>query len=696
MTDDIRWIKTHCARMDHGGCSIFAGVKNNKIVKIKGDPDGFLNKGYICQKGMASPERLVHPKRLKHPIRRIGKRGEGKWEKISWAEAIHTISEKLNAVKEKYGARGVAFCQGMPKGMEHFLLIRLANIFGSPNLVGYQDVCHAPREITGIHTCGFYPVANFHHKSRLVMLWGSNITSTNEEGEICSLLLEQAKDGTELIVVDPRKTDLAKKAKYWLQLRPGTDNALALGFLNVIIKEGLYDKDFVENWTYGFDALADHVKDYTPERISAITWVLPELIRKSARAYATSGPAVIQWGNAIEHNINTFDTARALVCLMAVCGNLDAPGGNVQANDPKILGLGKFVRADLIPSKRKEMIHAYHHTIPRMMIVPPAFFIKAVLESFPYPVKGAYMQCVNPLIGYADSRKTYDALMKLDFFAVSDLFMTPTACLADIVLPAASHFEFNDIGHYGIGHGYILARPKVVDPPEKCRPDMEILNELGKSLTPAEYWHKNYEDFLEDVLAPGGLSYARFAERGFLKGEDLFYKYRTSGFKTPTGKVELSLSTAEKFNLPPLPQFNGLPEKDDPDFPLVLTSSKNPYYLHSSYRWVDSLRKLSPHPLVDIHPETAEKYGICAGDEVVIETRAGQIIQVARLSGDLNPGVINASYGWWFPETGARSQYEWKRSNFNMLTSSDKLGREFGTPNLRALCCRIRPNTNIV
>jgi len=340
MKDDMRWVKTHCARMDHGGCGLLAGVKDNKIVSVKGDPDGLLNKGYVCAKGIASPDRLTHPDRLKHPLKRVGKRGEGKWKRISWQEALSETAENLNNIKEKYGAKGVAFGVGMPKGLEHFVLIRLANIFGSPNIIASQDVCHAPREITGVHTCGFYPVANLHHKSKLVLLWASNITSTNEEGEINSMLLEQLKHGTELVVVDPRKIDLVKKAKKWVQLRPGTDHALALGLLNVIIEELLYDKDFVEKWTHGFDELADHVKTYTPEKVSEITWASPDIIRDTARLYATSKPAVIQWGNPIEHTIHTFDTTRALICLMAVCGNLDVPGGNVNAKDPKIIGPG--------------------------------------------------------------------------------------------------------------------------------------------------------------------------------------------------------------------------------------------------------------------------------------------------------------------------------------------------------------------
>jgi anaerobic selenocysteine-containing dehydrogenase len=691
MRDKIRWIRTHCARMDHGGCSILAEVRNNKIIRIKGDPAGFLNSGYVCPKGLASPERLSHPRRLKYPLRRKGGRGEGQWQRVSWEEAMQEIGENLERAREKHGAKGVAFCQGMPKGMEHFVLIRLANVFGSPNVVGVQDVCHAPREVSGVHTCGFYPVADFHHQSRLAIMWGSNLTSTNEEGEICSLLLEQVRRGTDLIVIDPRRTALARKARLWLQIRPGADNALALAFLNVIIGEGLFRKDFVEDWTHGFEELAVAVRGYTPEKMSSVTWVEPGLIREAARSYALSGPAAIQWGNPIEHNTHAFDTARALVCLMAICGDLDVPGGNIQANDPPILGLGKFVRADLIPAKRKEMIHAYHNTIPGLMTVPGAFFRRAVLEEFPYPVKAAYFQCTNPLITYADSRKTFGALMRLDFFVVSDIFMTPTAALADVVLPAATHFEFNDIGHYGLGHGYVLARPRVVDPPGECWPDMKILNELGRAITPKQYWYEDYEDLLGEVLGPSGLTYTQFAEKGYLKGEDRFQKYLSSGFRTSTGKVELCLKKADSYPVSPLPRFDGLPVEDDPDYPLVLTSAKSPHYLHSSYRWLEVLRRHSPGPVAEIHPDTAAEYGINEGEEVIIETRAGRITQTARLSRGIHPRVINASYGWWFPEGSPGSQYEWERSNFNMLTSVGELGKEFGTPNLKGIGCRIAP-----
>lgn len=689
MSEKIRWVSTHCSRMDHGGCTLLVGAKGNRIVKIKGAVDGFLNKGYVCPKGLHSADRLNHPDRLKHPLKRVGPRGSNQWQRIGWSEALDLVADNLQKIKQTHGARSVVFGQGMPKGLEHFFLIRLANLFGSPNVIAVQDVCHAPREVAGLHTCGFYPVADFHHPTQLALVWGSNPTNTNEEGEICSLLLQRLREGTELIVVDPRRTGLAKRAKFWLPIRPGTDSALALAFLNVIIEEELYDKEFVTQWTQGFDPLAEQTRNFTPQKTADITWVDPELIRAAARAYSRSKPAALQWGNAIEQNHRCFDTTRALVCLMAICGNLDVAGGNIQPTEPRIIRLGELVQAERLPSKPKEMLHVFHGTIPRLMSVPPAYFRKAILEGFPYPVKAAYLQGTNPLITYADSPLTYQALQALEFLVVADIFMTPTALLADLVLPAATTFEFNDIGHCGLGHGFILARPKVVNPPEECWPDIKILNEIGKRISSPNDWFEDYEELLNEILKPGELTWEQFVEKGHLQGADQFRKYLKNGFKTPSTKVELALSKASELRVSSLPDFPDLPE-DDPEYPLVLTSCKSRFYLHSSYRWIEGLRKERPFPKVEIHPQTAAPLGIHQGDEVVISTPRGSIVQIAHLTEDLHPRVVNAAYGWWFPEQGPQDLYNWKKSNYNMLTSVDGLGKEFGTPDLKGINCRIQ------
>ena len=331
---DIKWIRTHCGRMDHGGCTLQVGVKGNRIVQTKGDLDGYLSKGYHCYKGRVSADRLNHPDRLGHPLKRAGQRGAGRWQQITWDEALEEIAGNLLDIKERWGARAVGFGVGMPKGLEHFVLIRLANLFDSPNVVASQDVCHAPREVSGMHTCGFYPVADLHNPTNLIMAWGSNVLETNEEGQISNLTLQQLKNGAKLIVVDPRRTRLADRADLHLQLKPGTDAALALGFIHVIITELLYDGDFVENYTFGFEDLCSHVQRFTPEVVEAITGIKADFIKEGARLYAGSKPAALQWGNAIEHDLHVFDSARALACPRAMTGNLEVPGGKINAQDP--------------------------------------------------------------------------------------------------------------------------------------------------------------------------------------------------------------------------------------------------------------------------------------------------------------------------------------------------------------------------
>jgi len=685
----MEYIKTRCGRMDHGGCSLLLCVNDGKIVGIRPDLRG-ENKGYICPKAIASLEKLYHPKRLKRPLLRKGKRGEGKWEEISWDEAMQIITTKFLKIRSEYGAQAVAFCSGMPKGLELFVLIRLGNVFGSPNVVAIQDVCHAPREIAGLHTCGFYPVVEQDNPTDLVLLWGSNILKTNEEGVICTWLSRQLDRGAKLIVIDPvLHSYLKDKASLFLPIRPGTDAVLALSMIHIIIQESMYDKEFVEKWCHGFETLREHVKNYDPKKVSEIVEIPIEKIYEAAIAYAQTKPASIVYGNAIEQTINNFSAARAIIILMAICGNLDIPGGNIQPVDPNILPLRQFVKADLLPDKAKKMVNYAFKTIPRYMTVPPAYFRKAVLEGVPYKIKACYFQGTNPLVTWPESKLTKQTLENLDFSVVSDVYLTPTAMLSDLVLPAATQFEFNDIGHYGLGHGFILPRPKVVDPPPECWPDIKILNELGRRISGAEHWYEDYEDLLREVIRPLNISLKEFMDAGILKGQMRYKKYEKSGFKTPTGKLELLLSKACDYGIDELPRFREY-ENVDERFPLLLTSMKEGNFLHSSYRWLNSLRKLTPEPCFLIHPDTAKQFGIKENEYAIIETKYGAISQKARFSENVKSGVVVATHGWWFPEAAENSLYDFERSNINMLTSIEILGKEFGTPQLRGVPCTVK------
>lgn len=686
-------VKTFCARMDHGGCGMLVHVEDGKIKKIEGDPECSLNRGSLCAKGLAQVEKLNHPERLVYPMKRAGERGEGKWNRISWDEAIGAISTNIRETIRRDGPNALSFAQGTPKGLELFLLLRLANLLQAPNVSTPGNVCHMPRETASMLTCGFFPVPDYDHLPACVAVWGSNLFQTNEEGIIGSQLKSALDRGAKLIVIDPRKTAAASRADLWIQPRPGSDLALALGVLRVIVDETLYDKEFVENWTEGFPELADRLRQYSLEHISELTWVSKDRIVRMARLFSRTRPACIQWGNAIEHNINSFQCARTLLILMSITGNLDIPGGNVSRPGPPVMKPGELVQARKFPGKKEKILTPEFRLATRMGFVPSQSIIKALLTGKPHPIRMMYIQGGNPLLSYANSKETLEALKKLDFFAISEIFLTPTAQMADIVLPAAAHFEFNDIGHFGLPHGFILARPKIVEPPGECRSDSTILNELGNHLGLGACFWKDMDECLDEILKPAGMTYDDFKAVGMLKGKWEYPSYRKNGFPTLSRKVELYSGTLKEWGCDPLPSLHEISQPPGglrKAYPLLFTSAKDPFYMHSAYRNLPSLRRHSPDPVMLIHPETALRSGIKEGDWVGIETERGAIRQKARLDHEIDPRIILLSFGWWFPERKDLRLSGWKESNLNVLTDSNPPYEPLiGSTPLRGVPCRI-------
>ncbi len=684
-------VKTYCARMDHGGCGILAHVENGRITKIEGDPDSPLNRGTICAKGLAQIEKLNHPDRIKYPMKRVGERGEGKWNRISWDEALETIAGKITEIIKGDGPRAISFAQGTPKGLELFLLIRLANLLNIPNISTPGNVCHMPRETASTLTCGFFPIPDYDHPPACVVVWGSNLFQTNEEGILGSQLKRVLDQGAKLFVIDPRKTAVASKADLWLQPKPGTDLALALGILRVIVDKDLYERAFVEGWTKGFPELKEHLQQYPLEKVSEITWISKDKIIETAYLFSQTKPACIQWGNALEHNPNSFQCARALLILMAITGNLDAPGGNVNRPGPPIMRPGELVQIKKFPDKKEKILSPEFRLSTMMGFVPSQLIVKAILTEKPYPIRMMYIQGGNPLLSYANSMETFKAMKKLHFLAVSEIFLTPTAQLADIVLPAATNFEFDDIGHFGLPLGFILARPKIVEPLAECWPDSKILNELGKRLGYGQYFWNDMRECLDEILKPAGMTYDDFKTIGILKGKWEYRGYEKKGFNTPSGKVEIYSQQLKEWGYDPLPSYQDLPESPFlKEYPLIFTSAKDPFYFHSAYRNISSLRKLSPEPIVLIHPDTATHLGIDEGDWVSIETKQGTIRQKAKLNKEIDPRVIVLSFGWWFPERNDLELSGWKESNLNILTNNDPpYEPAIGSTPLRAVPCRI-------
>ena len=304
-------------RVCHGGCGVLVSVQDGKIVKVKGDPASPMSKGWMCVKGMASLEIANHPDRLKSPLKRKGERGIGEWETISWEEALNEISSLLDKFRKESGPESISLGQGT--GRHHYMrVVRFANQLGTPNW--YEPglaQCFIPRITVSNFTYGGFVVGDYHGKvnPKCIIFWGHNPLVSGPDGEIVALVKRALDKGAIGIAIDPRKSETAKRCRLWLPIRPGTDAAMALAMLNVIINENLYDRDFVDKWTTGFEELKTHVSGYTPQWAEKITLVKATDIIEAARTYAMNKPAVLEWGVAIEQNPNSLQTVRAIALL---------------------------------------------------------------------------------------------------------------------------------------------------------------------------------------------------------------------------------------------------------------------------------------------------------------------------------------------------------------------------------------------
>jgi anaerobic selenocysteine-containing dehydrogenase len=676
-------------------CGVLLHILNGRVTRIEGDPNSPVNKGRLCAKGLASLEYLYHPERLRHPLKRVGEKGEGKWQRVSWNEALSAIASELMQAKDNYGAESVAFIDGSAKGLQDAVLRRFANAFGSPNIISTDHICFVPRKSASVMTYGFYPIPDYEYPPSCILVWAANLADTRigEHDQLCKAI----DKGARLIVVDPRRTELARKADLWLQLRPGSDLALALGMINIIINDGLFDKDFVENWTVGFDKLKAHIQEYPPEKIAELTWVPAEAIRMAAKTYATNKPACIQLGNPIDHNVNSFQTARAISILRAITGNLGCAGGELEESSLASLDYfsPEIIFQDKVTAERwQKRIGAEGEFVSPGTYTLPQSLVKSIIEEKPYPIHAAYIQACNPLVTYSNARQAYKAFKKLKFSAVADMFMTPTAALADIVLPVASYLEYNSIvcaPYYPVAQ----VQQQVAQVGE-CRSDFEILNQLAWSVGLGEYFWDDEHQFLNEILRPVGLSFDEFRKVGVISGAKQYRVYEKNGFHTPSGKVELYSRQLEERGFKPLPTYHELPETpySDPElgkeYLFILTSWKSAPYRHSGGRQIASLRGSHPEPITYIHPQTAQGLGVKDGDWVYIETRRGSIKQKAALSTDIDPRVVGVDYAWWFPERGASNMYGWAESNINILTDDKPpFNRETGSSNLRGILCKV-------
>ncbi|HUW64077.1 MAG TPA: molybdopterin-dependent oxidoreductase [Spirochaetia bacterium] len=697
-------IKTTC-KSCHGGCGVLVTLEDGKITRLQGNPAS-PTRGTMCAKGLASVQEISNPNRLLYPLKRQGPRGGGRWQRIDWDEALHLVSDKMKQSAAEHGAGSIAVCQGTGRGFNRYTF-RFARSIGTPNVGFPAHFCFAPRMAVFDMMVGGRLYCDYHgwggQYPRTQISWGKQLEITNADGEMAVWFLSSLEKAEHLILVDPRATRLAARADVWLQLRPGTDAALALGMLYVIINEELYDKDFVAQWTYGFGMLKERVQEYTPERVAGITWVPREKIVQAARIFATQGPACIQVGMSLDAGSNSVQTLRAIVSLMAVTGNIERPGSMVNWVPPDTGPMEHF--ASEVPAPEEMPVGADTFKL----LCSPLFGMCHMVTVFKQlkdgtgPIRVMHIQGSNPLVCYENTKDVLKGLLNLESLSVVELYMSPTAEYADVVLPAAHWLEIDDI--YDMHPRFMIgAINKVVEPPGEAWANNKIFNELGKRLAP-QYWFDNVEEMLDHQLRKANISWREFSNLGFLakmSNEQPYFKYQTDywqkggGFATPTGKVELYSTIMERLGYDPLPFYREPPESPyaasalAKDYPLILsTGVRSPNYFLSQYRQVPWLRERQPYPIVQIHPETAGKLGIAEGDWVWVESPRGRIKQVASLFRGIDPRVVAISASWWYPEDPSPDHGLWD-SNANVLTSNEPpYDPAIGSTNLRALLCRV-------
>jgi len=646
-----RIIRTVCPRDCFDQCSILATVEEGKMVKVDGDTATPITQGYLCPKCKAYVPWVYHPERLKHPLKRVGERGEGKWEKISWNEAFDLVAEELQKLKEKYGSDAILYHWGTGTHLAlHYGILpnRFFNLLGgATNLTGSlcANAGHAAVAYTYGESLGPDPedIVN----AKYIIVWGKNLTSTNIH--IVPFIFEAIeKNGAKLVTIDPRFTQIAGKSDVYLQPRVGTDGALALGLMNVIINEGLYDSEFVNNHTVGFNRLKEMVNEYPPDKVEQITSVPSESIIDLAREYASIKPAHIQVGMGLQHNTNGGQTFRAIASLAAISGNLGISGG----------GLGYPTSRYTYPRSHNLKLKLVEKN-ERKSTIPVVKAAESILTGNPRPIKGLFIWAANLVNQNPDTNKMIRALKSknLEFTVIIDPFMTDTAQLADVVLPGCTSFEQTDIG-VSYWHYYMQLQQKVIEPLKGSKTDLEIFQELSKRLGFGEYFDHSAEEFAELAInRTPGYSIAEHITIEKLKEgpvrlimPEVVWSDRK--FPTPSGKVELYCEKLLELGINPLPVYEEPIESpvSTPElakkYPLSLISRHSRFSMHSMDYRNPLMRKLNPKPLVDIHPLDAQERGINNGDRVLVENERGKVILDVKVTRSIKPGVVSIPQGW--------------------------------------------------
>lgn len=684
-----------CNPMSH--CGIDAHVKNGLVVKVEGTKENPHSEGTLCSKGASNRQYIYHKDRIRTPLLKKGGKDSRYFEPVSWDEALDILANRLLALKKTSGPESVVFYAGYPKWMRPFLK-RLSLNFGSPNYCTESSTCSNAAIIAAQLNYGAAGRPDL-SRTKCLMVWSNNPFYSNTA--VVRKFLDARERGMKVIEVGPLITPLSAHSDIHLRMRPGTSGALALGLANVIIEEGLHDREFVENWTLGFEKYRSYVRDFSPKVTEDITGVPSDRIIEAAKLFARTKPAAILSGaNATVHHTNGLQNHRALTALIGLTGNFDREGGNYVV-PPTYLYVpsGVLTRQALF-----EKPCPYDGMPP--MVGQDRFPVwcrlagEAQAMHLPFQIESGQPYPIRALVGFGLNHRMWPAsdraaraFAQLDFLVDVDLFMTDTARMADLVLPACTSFERSELKFYP--EQYVIWTTPAIEPLWESRPDSHIIFEMAKRMIPKdELMQQGYEHCVDWILEPTGLTVDELEKHpAGLPIQNVtmppYEKYRQNGFATPSGKMEFTSTILEEAGMDPLPVFREpkLGPRSAPEmfsqYPLILTTgARLPMFVHSRTFRLAWTRSLKPYPMVDINPQDAADRGIAPGDEVELSTHRGSIRVKANLTEIVPPGVVNMYHG--YPE-----------ADVNLLIDGDYLDPVSGYPGFKSLLCDVKKSVSL-
>jgi len=718
------------------GCGLKLHVVDDKLVEVEGDEEHPITQGRLCVRCLSLPEYVYHPDRIIYPMKRDPKdRGKDKWERTTWDDALDLIVERTEELQEKYGRDTVLVFSGTGRQATLYGPAMAFGVFRSPYHIFAMSgqACYGPRCTVANFVCGNigYPeidnAACFPDRydnpeyvvPECIIVWGKDPLPSNPDGLFGHSLIDLMKLGTKIIMIDPRITWLGSRSELVVQIRPGTDAAVAMAMLNVIIEEELYDHEFVEKWTYGFDALRERVATMPPKKAAEICWCKEETIYKAARIFAKAKPASIAWGLAFDQQLSGGQAGHCVMAMVAICGNLDVPGGVTAGVRSNFLGKWRVdTQINLEPGAFENRVGTPEFPVfnANNFSTQPDIILEALENDSPKQFRMAVFQSSNVLAPSCNvqPQRWYEAFKRFEFVVVTDLFMNPTAsAFGDVFLPVSTFPEQNSVcvPYYGSNMPFVGAINKAITVGE-CKDDIEINIALGRRLNPDAWPWETGEEFFDDQCKEGfGISFEELQNQVVYYPGYTYRKYEKGksrsdgrqGFNSPTTKIELKSSLYETFGEDPLPYYKECPYSPVPEaengkecmekYPLALTTGARKYTsFHSEHRMIDSLREIDPWPVVQIHPDDAKTYGVTDGCWATLENMFGKCNMKVEVTPTIHRGVVMASHGWWFPEEDKEEPNlfgVWK-SNVNSLLAH-KYNNPLGYGSIhKNMCCSIK------